>query len=188
MVRSIQDTETVRRRPGKRRWFKRPTSQSSAFLLQALLWALWPPRASLDLPRSVKGVPRVTAVILIQDVLAVPLGATFAIRRVERGIRDGAAIAVLIKPNQRGTLSEASTLVERARGRAWTPSCPRDRVSRRTTGSRISPSAGERVNSRSAPLPGPNAQQNGTGSLSWKRLDSTRRSLSRVPVCRRRPL
>lgn len=37
------------------------------------------------------------------------------IRRVERGIRDAAATGVLVKPNQRGTLSEAGVVVGRAR-------------------------------------------------------------------------
>jgi enolase len=39
--------------------------------------------------------------------------------RVERGIRDGAANAVLVKVNQIGTLSEALRVVERVRGTGW---------------------------------------------------------------------
>lgn len=39
--------------------------------------------------------------------------------RLERGIRDGAANAVLVKPNQTGTLSSAADVVRRGRNAGW---------------------------------------------------------------------
>ena len=84
--------------------------------------------------------------------------------RLSAGIADGVANAVLVKPNQIGTLTRRAPGRRHRAARPATPPCSRPAPARpRTAGSPTSPSAGAPARSRSARRRAPSAPPSGTG-------------------------
>ena len=96
--------------------------------------------------------------------------------RLGTGIREGIANAVLVKPNQIGTLTEAHQVVVMAQAADYATVLSGRSARPRTAGSPISRSAGARASSRSARRPAPSAPRNGTGCCASSRNIRPRRS------------
>ena len=149
-------------------WRSTAASSTRDGMIELLLgWLARYPIVSIEDPLAEDdrdGLARFTAAagdrvqVVGDDFLVTNAGA----RRATRP-RDGACNAVLIKPNQAGTVTEAQGGARRRhRRRAGAPSSRPAPARPRTSRSSTSRSAGTRASSRSARSPAPSAWRNGT--------------------------